>query len=132
MVDKPLEYPVETTGLWGEAVRQRRPIITNDYQAPNPLKRGIPPGHVTVQRHMNVPIFDGDRIVMVAGVGNKPTDYDEADVRQLTLLMTGMWRIVQRKQVEEALRESQERFQELAELLPETIFEMDSAGILLL
>ncbi len=128
VVDKPIEYPVETTGLWGEAVRQRRPVITNDYQTPNPLKRGTPPGHVTLHRHMNVPLFDGDRIVLVAGVGNKPTDYDEADVRQLTLLMTGMWRIIQRKQGEEALRESQERFQELAELLPETIFEMDASG----
>jgi PAS domain S-box-containing protein len=126
--DKPIDYPVETTGLWGEAVRQRRPIVTNDYQAPNPLKRGTPRGHVTVLRHMNVPIFDGDRIVIVVGVGNKATDYDESDVRQLTLLMTGMWRIVQRKQAEEALRESRERFQELAELLPETIFEMDTGG----
>jgi PAS domain S-box-containing protein len=126
--DKPLDYPVEMTGLWGEAVRQRRPIITNDYQASNPLKRGTPPGHEAVLRHMNVPIFDGDRTVVVAGVGNKPTDYEEADVRQLTLLMTGMWRIIQRKRAEEALRESQERFQELAELLPETIFEMDADG----
>jgi len=128
VVDKPIKYPVETTGLWGEAVRQRRPIITNDYEAPNPLKRGIPHGHVTVHRHMNAPIFNEDHIVIVAGVGNKPMDYDETDVRQLTLLMTGMWRIIQRKYGEEALRESQERFQELAELLPETIFEMDASG----
>ena len=40
IAEKPLIYPVETTGLWGEAVRQRRPIITNDYQAPNPWKKG--------------------------------------------------------------------------------------------
>ncbi|MCU0583081.1 MAG: PAS domain S-box protein, partial [Syntrophales bacterium] len=32
-------FPVDMTGLWGEAVRQRRPVITNDYAAPNPLKK---------------------------------------------------------------------------------------------
>ena len=49
MIDKPIVYPVETTGLWGEAVRQRQPVITNDYAAPNPLKKGYPEGHVPVR-----------------------------------------------------------------------------------
>ena len=34
IIDKPIVYPVETTGLWGEAVRQRQPVVTNDYAAP--------------------------------------------------------------------------------------------------
>jgi two-component system, cell cycle sensor histidine kinase and response regulator CckA len=120
--DKPLDYPVETTGLWGEAARQRRPVITNDYQTPNPLKRGTPQGHVAVTRHMNAPVFDGERIVIVAGVGNKPTDYDEADTRQLTLLMTGMWHIVQRKRDEEALRTSEEKYRQVVENANDAIF----------
>jgi len=36
--------------------------------------------------------------------------------------------ISERKKVEEALQESQERFRELAELLPETVFEMEPDG----
>ncbi|MFH1026309.1 MAG: ATP-binding protein [Nitrospirota bacterium] len=38
--------------------------------------------------------------------------------------------INERKQVEEALRKSEERYRELAELLPLTIFEMDTQGII--
>jgi signal transduction histidine kinase len=110
--DKPIIYPVETTGLWGEAVRQRRPIITNDYSAPNLWKKGYPEGHVTVIRHMNVPVFDGDRIVIVAGVGNKPSDYDASDVKQLTLLMAGMWQIIQRKHAEEEIRKLNEELEQ--------------------
>ncbi len=94
VVNKPIIYPLEKTGLWGEAVRQRQPVITNDYAAPNPCKHGMPEGHVPVVRHMNIPVFDGERIVAVAGVGNKTTDYDEGDVRQLQLLMDGWWRTV--------------------------------------
>ncbi|MBI9073661.1 MAG: PAS domain S-box protein, partial [Melioribacteraceae bacterium] len=109
IIDKPIEYPIESTGLWGEAVRQRKPIIINDYEAPNPLKKGYPEGHILITRHMNIPLFDGDRIVLVAGVGNKEGEYDQADVRQITLLMEGMWLLTQRKQAEEALQESEER-----------------------
>jgi PAS domain S-box-containing protein len=108
IVDRPVEYAVHTTGLWGEAVRQRKPIITNDYSAPHPAKRGLPPGHVPMRRHMNVPVFDGDKMVLVAGVGNKATDYDETDVRQLTLLMQGMWDLIRRKRSQEALQAAKE------------------------
>ncbi|OPY36512.1 MAG: aerobic respiration control sensor protein ArcB [Methanoregula sp. PtaU1.Bin051] len=104
--EKPREYPVEKTGLWGEAVRQRRAIITNNYSADNPLKKGTPPGHVRLQRHMNVPIFDGNRIVIVVGVGNKLNNYDEDDILQLSLLMNGLWGIIRRKRVEEALHKN--------------------------
>jgi PAS domain S-box-containing protein len=106
IIDKPIVYPVETTGLWGEAVRQRKPVITNDYATPNPLKKGVPAGHVEVTRHMNIPVFDGDRVVAVAGVGNKETLYDESDVRQLELLMQGMWSLYRRRQAEQALHEA--------------------------
>ena len=49
---------------------------------------------------MNIPVFEGQRIVAVAGVGNKLADYDERDMRQLQLLMDGWWRIVVNKQFE--------------------------------
>ncbi len=113
IIDKPIVYPVVNTGLWGEAVRQRKPVITNDYPAPNPLKKGHPEGHVPVLRHMNAPIFDGDHIVAVAGVGNKGSPYDEADVRQITLLMQGMWQLIQRRQAEEELRRHRDHLEEL-------------------
>ena len=107
--DKPLVYPIEKTGLWGEAIRQRKPVVTNDYAAPNPCKKGTPDGHVRMDRHMNVPIFDGPHIVAVAGVGNKVEAYDGSDIGQLTLLMEGMWNLVKRKRSEDALRQSEAR-----------------------
>jgi len=101
VMDKPVAYPVATTGLWGEAVRQRRMVITNDYAASSPWKKGTPDGHVHITRHMNAPTLDGDRIVIVAGVGNKLTDYGNDDVRQISLLMSGLWAIIRRKRAEE-------------------------------
>jgi len=114
---KQIIYAVDQTGLWGEAVRQRQPMITNNYIA-SPYRRGLPKGHVKIRRHLNIPVFDRGRIVAVAGVGNKEEPYDESDIRQLTLLMTGMWRIIQRHQAEEALKESQRMLSTLMSNLP--------------
>ena len=112
ILNKPLVYPVAETGLWGEAVRQRKAVITNDYVAFNALNKGYPSGHVQIQRHMNAPVFEGQRIVAGAGVGNKDAPYDESDVVQVRLLMMGMWRLIQRKRAKEelvALNESLEQ-----------------------
>lgn len=122
IVNKPKFYPVNTTGLWGEAVRQRKPVITNDYASDNTLKKGYPKGHVKVIRHMNIPVFDKERIVAVAGVGNKKSEYDESDVRQLQLLMQGMWRLILRKWTEWELRESEAKFRELVQTVGCAIF----------
>lgn len=119
--DKPLDYVVAETGLWGEAVRQRRPVITNDYAAENPWKKGYPQGHIEIQRHMNLPLIDGGRIVLVAGVGNKLQPYEESDVKQLTLLMEGVWGMLKRLRGEQALRESERRFAALYAAMTEAV-----------
>jgi signal transduction histidine kinase len=56
---------------------------------------------------MSVPVFDGTRIVAIALVGNIEEDYDDSDLNQLTLLMDGMWKLIQRRQSDKALRESE-------------------------
>jgi PAS domain S-box-containing protein len=128
ILDKPIQYVVAETGLWGEAVRQRRPVITNDYAAPNPAKKGHPQGHVSVRRHMNVPVFAGQHIVLVAGVGNKQGEYDNSDAEQLILLMEGMWQLMERKRVQAALGASEARFKSLVETQSDLIARSDLDG----
>jgi PAS domain S-box-containing protein len=136
VIDKPIVYPLENAGLWGEAVRQRRPIITNDYAAPNSYKKGYPEGHVKLHRFMAIPVFDGEGMVAVASVANKEEAYDETDVRQLGLLMDGMWRLIRRKRAEEALTHEVERGHRLQAHLIHTcmdgIIANDTAGNILI
>jgi PAS domain S-box-containing protein len=108
-------YALDKTGIWGEAVRQRRPIILNNFPQNHPLKKGFPEGHVHLTRFMTMPIFKEDQIVAVVGVANKTSDYDEADELQLILLMDTVWKFVEIKRAEEALKESEERFRKLFE-----------------
>lgn len=92
MMDKPIVYPIEETGLWGDAVRERKPVVTNDYAGlSKPTKKGYPAGHMKLVRHMNVPVWDGQSIVAVLGVGNKATDYTDADSQRLQELVARAW-----------------------------------------
>ena len=102
-------YQLEETGLWGEAVRQAGPIVVNDFQKPHPLKKGCPPGHAKLDKFLTVPVFHQGRIVAVAAVANKATDYDAADVKQLTLMMEVVWQIVERQRAEAEVQHSLEK-----------------------
>lgn len=101
--EKPATFEIESAGLWAEAVRRRMPIIVNDYDSQFLMKKGLPDGHVKINRFMAVPVLDRDRVVSVAVVGNKGTAYDDSDIYHLKLLMEGMWHIVERKRLEEDL-----------------------------
>ncbi|WP_207261583.1 diguanylate cyclase [Desulfovibrio sp. Huiquan2017] len=111
MKNPPEVYLVRDTGLWGDPVRQRKPVLTNDY--PNlQSKRGCPAGHVPVRNHLGVPILDENRIIYLAGVGNKHSDYTEDDVRHIELIMNGTWRILQRRRSRAELRTARAELEE--------------------
>ncbi|HPF57570.1 MAG TPA: GAF domain-containing protein [Candidatus Competibacteraceae bacterium] len=92
-------YAIEMAGVWADCARKRQPVIHNDYQN-LPNKRGYPPGHSHLIRHMSVPVIEQDKVRMIIGVGNKPDDYDETDARQLLLIARHIWKIICRHRIE--------------------------------
>lgn len=104
---------ISAAGLCYEAVEQRRPMII----APVPPERL--PG---VKSLLCAPIFDGDQIVLVASLANKPEPYNDNDIRQLSLLMDGAWKLIR-------LRESQNRYEVLFEDSPVPIVEADFSSL---
>ncbi|MCX6005113.1 MAG: PAS domain S-box protein [Chloroflexi bacterium] len=114
-------YQLDKTGIWGEAVRQRKAIIVNDFEAPHPLEKGYPEGHARLHKYLTIPVILSDKIVAVVDVANKDNDYDESDVRQLTLLVDSVWKILQQKESEENLEKS---YKTLQKALTETISSM--------
>ena len=107
--EKVPHYPMKEAGIWTDCFRERRPIIHNDY--PNyPHKKGLPEGHFPLKRHMSVPVFDGDKVVSIVGIGNKEYPYNDSDTRQLALFMDKMWRIVKQNRVDELIKESEQKY----------------------
>ena len=101
--DEPAVYKLEETGIWGEVVRQRQAIIVNDFEQPNPLRKGHPEGHIALKKFMSVPVIIDDHIVAAVGLANKETDYDETDVNEMTMLMSGVWNAVKRRETNDTL-----------------------------
>jgi GAF domain-containing protein len=91
-IDQPIVYQLEKTGLWGDCVRERKPVVTNDYKGlVKPTKKGYPAGHVSVVRHLNVPMMQGGKIKGVLGVGNKASDYTQEDIDRLQRFANEAW-----------------------------------------
>jgi signal transduction histidine kinase/ligand-binding sensor protein len=101
-------FGLDAAGLWGEAVRQRSPVIVNrpvvaDTPAPEESQ-----GDAGLIRHLSLPIFNKDSIVAAIVIGNKESDYTEEDVRHLMLFLKGAWNLVERRMAEEELKSAKE------------------------
>ncbi len=122
-----LHFQVSEAGVWADCIRQRRPVIHNDYKA-LPNRKGTPVGHGELVREVAVPVFRDERIVAVLAVGNKPEDYTEHDVEIVASLADLAWDIAARKRAEVALRESDSRNRGLLDASPDAVFLSEPSG----
>lgn len=100
--DKPVIYPIEKSGIWGNAIRDRKPLIFNDYSLPCKNKKGTPEGHVKINRILSVPIFfNKDRIVAIGCVANKKENYDNDDVNQLNAYLHSAQVLLESRKLED-------------------------------
>ncbi|MCX8087580.1 MAG: PAS domain S-box protein [Rhodocyclaceae bacterium] len=117
-------YPVREAGIWADALRERRAIICNDY-ASAAGKRGLPKGHAELVRFISLPVVERDKVVMIAGVGNKASDYDDTDVQTLALIAGELWRLAQR----ERNRREIERFNRAIDRAAVEIYSFDAQSL---
>jgi two-component system, sensor histidine kinase and response regulator len=122
-----LHYSICQAGVWADALRQRRPIVCNDYPG-CPGKAGLPPDHAPLQRFLTIPVVEGGLVRMLAGVGNKPTGYSELDVESVQLIANAIWRTVRQRRAEQALRLNESRFRRLSMLMSDIVYSCIEVG----
>jgi len=98
-------YPAAQAGIWAEALRQRIPMVFNDY-ASAIGKRGLPEGHSHLERLISLPVLDDGLVRMIVGVGNKDEDYTDEDVKSVQLIANSIWQCVQRRRSQVLKRHS--------------------------
>lgn len=104
-------YPITRAGVWADCIRERRPVIHNDFKKPA-HRKNMPEGHAEVVRELVVPVFRQNKITAVLGMGNKQTGYTEQDVDTAMALGDMAWDLVVRKQAEAALQKSVKKQEE--------------------
>ena len=102
LVGEEAHLALDRAGIWAEAVRQRRPLIQNDYRSLI-SKKGLPHDHLPLLREIVIPIIRNEKLVAVLGIGNKPQEYTQYDLEIAARLADYAWDIIERKQMEEAL-----------------------------
>lgn len=99
--------------LWARCIRERKPVVVHRYLPPSGT--GVTEGHLPVDRLLCVPIFDKGRVVMVCGVANKASRYDQTDAERLTSFAEAVWILLDRRRIESQSREQEAVFRALAE-----------------
>ena len=128
IIDKKTVYKLEKTGIWGEVVRQGKPIVVNDFDAPNSLKKGYPEGHVIIHKFMSIPVIISNRIVAVVGLANKKEDYTDNDVYQIVALMNGVWNAKERREALIDLKRERKKYLQTLLSIGDAVIVVDKNG----
>lgn len=109
-------YPVSKAGIWADCLRNRIPVIHNDYaKALN--RKGLPEGHAEILRELTVPVIRQGVVVAIAGIGNKFTPYTEGDVAVVQELAGFVMDLVSNIEAERSLRQSEAKLRKTSETL---------------
>ncbi len=114
-------YDSALAGVWVDCLRERKPVVHNDY-ASLPHKKGLPSGHAPIIRELVVPVVNNDKVLAILGVGNKPVDYDDSDVETVAYLAEVVYHVIEAKRVEEQLQASLQTSDDLVRTIPSGLF----------
>jgi PAS domain S-box-containing protein len=113
--DKTIVYPREKWGgIWGRALKEKKSLYANE-------GLHVPEGHVPITRALVVPVMYGGQVIGLLEVANKSTDYSHKDQEFLESIAGKIAPILnarlqrdreerERKEVEDALQRSEERY----------------------
>ncbi len=114
-------------GIWADGLRQRAPVVVNDC-ANETHQDALAPGPAQLKRFVSVPVIEGARVRLIAGVGNRCEPYTELDAETLQLIANTAWQLVRQRRAESELRASEARHRLLADNATDVIWTMTLQG----
>lgn len=94
-------------GVCAEVWREGRSVVRPAH-AGQPPESGPSPGHGPGLRLLVVPVLQQGQVVALLGVGNKPSDYEAADLESVARIADLTWHIAESKRAEAQIRRALE------------------------
>ncbi|MFQ5991919.1 MAG: PAS domain S-box protein [Nitrospiraceae bacterium] len=120
--------------LFGEVMTTGKPVITNN-PSTDPRRGGLPKGHPAMHAFLGLPFYQGEKLVGMVGIANRPGGYDEEIVEYLKPFLSICANLIEayrhahrRAEAEAALRESEEQYRGLVDSARDVIFTLTPEG----
>ena len=97
-------------GVSADVIRDKRAVIHNDHATLRHCNCKFAPHH-QARRELIVPIIRNDKVMATLEIGNKPVDYNQNDIRLVSMVTGVAWDIIAKKFAEESERKMQEAMQ---------------------
>jgi diguanylate cyclase (GGDEF)-like protein/PAS domain S-box-containing protein len=123
-----LIYRLEEAGVWGEAVRQRKPIILNIAVVEPSAGQEFPGGQKIAGNFIAIPIFIDEKIKATVGFAGKEDRYDDNDVDEMTVLMNGVLSNLERRIMQRKLFEERSKYFQTLISIGDGVMVVDPAG----
>lgn len=125
IASRPTHAAISDAGVWARPALDKKILIVNDYQS---LSRsgGYPHGHIPLKRVLSAPILKDGKVIAVAAVANKKTDYTDEDAWQIQAFVSSALLLLEKKEQENHLIKSEAKFRALFDNAGEGIFLADS------
>jgi diguanylate cyclase (GGDEF)-like protein/PAS domain S-box-containing protein len=120
------KLPVSRAGYWADAIRQKRPVMMNEFKDRENVE--LPEGHIPVKRFLSVPVLEGGRVVAAVGIANKKTNYTDRDQMTLSLVMSNVWALIRRRRSDELLKKEKDLFKTTLLSIGDAILATDEQG----
>ena len=130
-VSEKSEVFTDFKGLWGWALNNKRPILTNDPLS-DERSTGTPPGHLPIERFLGVPAVIGEKLVGLVGLANSSHDYTATDVEIIQPFADLYAVVVERNRHVDEIKKSRARLQQILDSIAVGIMIVDEADHVIL
>ncbi|MBF0556325.1 MAG: PAS domain S-box protein [Nitrospirae bacterium] len=104
--------------LWGHSLNTGESFFTNTPKGHPSYKNCMPPGHVEIKNFLSVPAKAGNKVIVQIALANSTRDYTKRDLSMIERLASIFAVAVERKELEDKLRESEQKFRIIFEKAP--------------
>jgi signal transduction histidine kinase/CheY-like chemotaxis protein/PAS domain-containing protein len=100
---KVINYGSGLFDVWDEIIYNRGPVIANDLAVGQLLKKSPSLQLKNLKNYMGLPIIEDDKIIAIIVICNKKEDFNNTDIKQISILAQGLWNVLKQRQYEDEL-----------------------------